>query len=115
MLIADYICDKCAACCCYLSVPVNEDDITREPLVGHATHRVSLPLAPEIATVGYLNHPTREDGDSCKLLDDNGNCTVQATKPFACDKFLPGSTLCQWARGRAGLGPLRCETYGYVF
>ena len=114
MLITDYECDMCAACCCYLSVPVNEDDITREPLVGHAL-KSRTPLTLVTATVGYLNQATMEEGDSCSLLDANGGCTVQASKPYACWRFDAGSALCQWARGRAGLGPLHPRSYGYVF
>lgn len=93
-----YECDQCGACCTCFAVPVEEEDAWREPAI-----RRLFPL-PIQKDEGWLNW-TREDGTTaCQFLENHGTCSIQMTKPMCCSRFKPGDSMCQFARGRAGLG-----------
>lgn len=101
--VPQYECDRCGACCIHLGVPVDNDDMRREPLVAAAaSYLMNLEVLPEGGPV-YLacgsDYP-------CALLGNDGSCSVYATRPEACERFPPGEWLCQWSRGRSGLGAL---------
>lgn len=110
-------CDRCGACCQYFTVPVTPEDQRREPLVKAAADRLmlSLPMAtnswlanlpPGLGFIGWSGELGQFNGHACLLLQDDGLCSVNETKPHCCSIFKPGEELCQWARGRAGLPPL---------
>jgi Fe-S-cluster containining protein len=96
-----YECDQCGACCCAgYWVNLNEED----------KRRLSLILLPNEVEDNYLypnGHENGIDGSgACRLLTEFGQCSIQMDKPKCCADYEPGQTGCQWARGRAGLGPL---------
>ena len=100
-----YECDRCGACCVHLFATVNVFDMNREPALYH------LPLVPVRPEAGGRPYDfVLTDGYSgCPLLQADGLCAIQATKPDACSTFRAGSEKCQWARGTAGLGPLHAN------
>ena len=42
----------------------------------------------------------------CPFLQDDNRCSVYATRPSPCRRFVAGSSECQEARARVGLEPL---------
>lgn len=92
-----YKCDQCGACCVHFMIPVNQDDVRREP-------RLSLHL---VEVQGDDRKFLNNSNDPCPLLTDIALCSVYPTRPGCCSRFEPGSAKCQWARGRAGLGTLQ--------
>lgn len=95
-----YECDQCAACCCHFQVAATDDDIQRDRRIALYVLATGSPI---------LNLPWASNAERvtpCAMLDNNGQCKVQASKPDVCRRFPPGGELCQWARGRAGLAPL---------
>lgn len=95
----DYKCDGCAACCVHFAVPVRQPDMDRSIRVRELVK--SLELLPTESTYGeafFINA-----GEPCQLLSECGSCTVYEERPDVCSRFNPGSSMCQWARGRSGL------------
>src|SRR5437868_924729 len=91
-----YECDGCAACCIHLWVPVFREDL-RHPTI--ALNVVECSDGSQ-----GLGHP---DHAGCPMLENDGRCSIYLSKPVVCNVFKAGSEQCQWARGRAGLGPLQ--------
>jgi Fe-S-cluster containining protein/ribosome modulation factor len=94
-----YECDGCGACCIHLGIPVDNDDIRNDGQLAF----YMTPQLTEIG-VGFLGSPQKT---GCPLLDNSGACSTYATRPKCCHSLDAGSPLCQYARGRAGLKPLR--------
>lgn len=98
-------CDGCAACCIHFSIPIRQDDIDRSPTLHGLSKRLSLPVFETKYGSGWLIA-----GEPCPLLDECGGCSIYAERPDVCSRFVAGSAMCQWARGRAGL-PMLEYTY----
>jgi len=92
----DYECDRCGACCIHLAVQVFPPDESREGLI-------SLYVIEADDGSKWLGYPEQY---SCNMLQNDGSCQIYNTKPDCCSLFEAGSPLCQWARGKAGLGAL---------
>lgn len=93
-----YECDRCAACCIYLVPDIREDEIRRESRI--ALHIIEDDVEKWMDYGG-------EDNTGCPFLSELGSCSIYATRPDCCKRFEPGSELCQYARGRSGLGSLQ--------
>lgn len=93
--VGKYECDGCGACCVHLVPSINEDDIRREP-------RLELHMLDDERYMDF-----GEKGTACPFLTEGGDCEIYVNRPHCCSIFPPGSELCQYARGRAGLGFLQ--------
>ena len=121
-----YECDRCAACCKFPIVEIDEIDVAREPKLATAARPCRgfagavyqdddgndiQPLAPAFIHGGLLaagpNHP-------CPLLGGDNLCTIYATRPNCCVAFQAGTELCQEAREAHGLPPLEPVERGVV-
>jgi len=102
--VDSFECDQCGACCVPFHVPVSEEDMRTEPRIAAVVQgRIPLPMRGTGGAYHYLANGTTEP---CPFHENGGRCAIQETKPHACRIFEPGEYLCQWARGKAGLGPL---------
>ncbi len=105
-----YECDGCGACCIHLTISVTEEDVRREPkLIDAARHLYPLEtISPEglaeLKKTGF--YLTYGFEDHCRMLDDNGACSIYASRPRVCQRFEPGNPLCQNVRALAGLQTL---------
>ena len=103
-----YKCDGCGACCVVYSVLVYERDINREPRLRDVIGRISLEMVPEDGRKREWISGGEEYG-GCPLLTNHGSCSIYATRPDVCVRFRPGGMMCQYARGKVGLGLLPAE------
>lgn len=106
-----YDCDRCGACCSLFGVNVRAHEVEQVPALAQTVaaleeshRRLGLPLIQsddkrEVFISAGPDFP-------CSLQADDGSCSIYADRPHVCRAFEPGGSMCQWARGRAGLGML---------
>lgn len=97
-------CDGCGACCRTFPIFASGADARREPRILDEAR----PLAEHLRSPGwdYRLFPL-PFLDACCFLDAADRCTVYDTRPEVCREFAAGGVMCQAARSRSGLPPLR--------
>ena len=104
LVMSEYECDGCGACCRTWRVLVSEEDAQREPRIAQESK-----LLPEhVRSPGwdYLLFPLPFHEGCCFLRADQ-RCDIYDTRPRVCRDFAAGSQRCQEARAHAGLDPLQ--------
>jgi Fe-S-cluster containining protein len=78
-------------------------DARREPRVTQEA--MELPDWQQNDEWHYKLHPL-PFLEGCPFLQDDNRCSVYATRPSPCRRFVAGSPECREARERVGLAPL---------
>jgi Fe-S-cluster containining protein len=100
---AFYECDGCAACCGTYAIFASREDAQREPRIAAETQELAAWLETPEWAYRLFPLPFHE---ACCFLDDEGRCTIYATRPQICREFAAGSEDCQRVRSLRGLAPL---------
>jgi Fe-S-cluster containining protein len=90
-------CNGCGACCRKYPLFASKADAEREPRIR--AEAFELPERAQDEHRAYELHrlPFRE---MCIFLDRNKRCTIYATRPTMCRRFISGHKECQEARER---------------
>lgn len=119
-----YECDKCSACCRWPIIEITELDMIREPRLIPAVKPFSVPEGCHLedddgqpyeeVIPGYGAGGMLACGLTfpCKMLAQDGTCTIYPTRPNVCVAFQAGSEKCQEYRLALGLEKLLPKNNG---